>query len=150
MGPPLNERDKDTTLTTLDWHIDAVAELLPSVYGNTEASQQAQMHFKQFLDMEQDYEGVLCKRAALLFALAKEKEIGTFFSVQEQDIHGHHGNPTFSEDMQNRVLPFILPRYFRNSCQTPDSFVVLATVLSELWAGEQLGSYPLQRESSAQ
>ena len=92
--------------------------------------------------------------AALLFALGKEKELGTFFSEQERVIQGEDGTPTFSEDMKNRVLPFILPRYVRNSCQTPDSFVVLANVLAELWAGERLGNYPLPAEdegtSSAQ
>ena len=147
MGPPLNERSSDPTLTTLDSHLEAVAELLPKVYGDTEASQQAQMQFKQFLKMEQDYDGVLCKRAALLFALGREKELGTFFSEQERLIQGQDGNPTYAEDMKHRVLPFILPRYVRNSCQTPDSFVVLANVLAELWAGEQLGNYPLPRES---
>lgn len=143
MGPPLSDRDSDPTLTTLDSHLEAVAALLPKVYGDSEASQQAQMQFKQFLQMEQDYDGVLCKRAALLFALGKEKELGTFFSEQERVIQGEDGTPTFSEDMKNRVLPFILPRYVRNSCQTPDSFVVLANVLAELWAGERLGNYPL-------
>ena len=147
MGPPLNQRDHDETLTMLDSHLEAVAELLPSVYGTTEASQQAQMQFNQFLEMEHDFDGVLCKRAALLFALAKEEELGTFFAEQERHVQGDDGKPTFSEDMKNRVLPFILPRYIRNSCQTPDAFVVLANVLSELWAGEQLGNYPLQRES---
>ena len=59
------------------------------------------------------------------------------------------GKPTFAEDMKNRVLPFILPRYVRNSMQTPDSFVVLASVLAELWAGERLGNYPLPPEGES-
>ena len=152
MGPPLTERSSDPTLTTLDSHLEAVAELLPKVYGDSEASQQAQMEFRRFLGMEPDHDGVLCKRAALLFALGREKELGVYLADQERTVQGHDGRPTFAEDMKDRVLPFILPRYVRNSCQTPDSFVVLACVLSEMWAGERLGNWPCEgaESSSAQ
>jgi len=142
LGPPLTERERDPTLTTLDSHLEAVAELLAKVYGNSEASQQAQMEFRRFLSMEADTDGVLCKRAALLFALGKEKELGAFFEQQERIVQGEDGKPTYAQDMRDRVLPFILPRYVRNSCQTPDTFVVLATVLAEMWAGEKLGNWP--------
>jgi len=150
MGPPLTERNDDPTLTTLDSHLEGVADLLPKVYGDTEASKQAQMEFRRFLSMEPDIDGVLCKRAALLFALAQEKELGKFFDDQERIVQGQNGRPTFSEDMKQRVLPFILPRYVRNSCQAPDTFVVLASVLAEMWAGERLGNYPvLQGEAGS-
>lgn len=143
LGPPLAERQDDKTLTALDSHLEGVAQLLPQVYGNTEASKQAQMEFKRFLAMPTDHDGVLCKRAALLFALRQEKELGAFFSAQERAVQGPSNEPTFAEDMRNRVLPFIFPRYVRNSCQTPDSFVVLACILSEMWTGERLGNWPL-------
>lgn len=148
MGPPLTERDKDVTLTALDLHLESVAELLPRVYGDSDASQHAQMEFKRFLSMPHDHDGALCKRAALLFALGREKEVGAYFVAQEQSVQwqltdASAGAPAFAKDMRDRVLPFILPRFVRNSCQTPDSFVLLACVLSEMWAGEQLGNYPL-------
>jgi hypothetical protein len=146
LGPPLTERQDDKTLTALDSHLEGVADLLPKVYGDTEASQQAQMQFKRFLQMQPDHDGVLCKRAALLFALGREKELGSFFSEQERAVQGQDGRPTYAEDMKDRVLPFILPRSVRNSCQTPDSFVVLASVLAEMWAGERLGNFPLAKE----
>ena len=95
LGPPLTERQEDKTLTALDSHLEGVADLLPKVYGNNEASQQAQMQFKKFLQMESDRDGVLCKRAALLFALGREKELGTFFSEQERAIQGNDGRPTY-------------------------------------------------------
>ena len=142
LGPPLNDRDSDPTLTTLDSHLEGVAELLPKVYGDSEASLQAQMEFRRFLQMPADHDGVLCKRAALLFTLAREKELGEFFAQQERMVQGQDGKPTFAEDMKERVLPFILPRYMRNSCQTPDTFVALASILSEMWAGERLGNWP--------
>ena len=40
-------------------------------------------------------------------------------------------------------LPQLL-RCIRDSCQAPDAFVVLACILSEMWAGERLGNWPLQ------
>ena len=150
LGPPLTERERDPTLTTLDSHLEGVADLLPKVYGETEASQQAQMYFRRFLDMGTERDGVLCKRAALLFALGKEKELGAYLAQQERAVQGQDGRPTFSEDMRERVLPFILPRYIRNSCQCPDTFVVLACVLSELWAGEKLGNFPLERAAGSE
>ena len=105
MGPPLNDRDSDPTLTTLDSHLEAVAELPLKVYGL--GGQQAQMQFKQFLQMEQDYDGVLRKRP-LLFALGKEKELGDVLLGAGTVIQGEDGTD-LSEDMKNRVLPFILP-----------------------------------------
>lgn len=141
LGPPLAEREGDPTVTTLDSHLEGVMALLPQVYGESEASQQAQMEFRRVIEMPADYDGVLCKRAALLFALSREKELGSYFSEQERVVQG--SGPTFAEDMRDRILPFIMPRYVRNSCQCPDTFVTLACVLSELWAGEPLGNFPL-------
>ncbi len=143
VGPPLTERDSDPTLTTLDSHLEAVAGLLPQVYGDTEASQHAQLQFGRLIRMGDDFDSVICKRAALLFALGREKEVGAFFAAQERAIQGDDGQPTYAEDMRDRVLPFVMPRYVRNSCQAPDAFVVLASVLAELWRGERLGNYPL-------
>ena len=144
LGPPLTERDDDPTLTTLDSHLEAVLDVLPKVYGESDACKQAQMEFKKYLTMDPDHDGVLCKRAALLFSLGQEKELGAFFAEQERQVQGEDGKPTFAEDMKSRVLPFILPRFLRNSCQTPDTFVVLACVLNEMWAGERLGNWPLE------
>jgi len=150
LGAPLTEREHDDTAASLDVHLQGVLDLLPKVYGDSDASQQAQMHFERFLEIGSDRDGMLCKRAALLFALGNEKELGKYFAEQERSAHGDDGQPTYAEDMRNRVLPFILPRYIRNSCQAPDSFVVLACVLSELWAGERLGNYPLEEETDSQ
>ena len=144
-------REQDATGQLLDVHLEAVGELIPKVYGNSEASQQAQMEFKKYLSMENDTDGIVCKRAALLFALAREKEVGDHFAAEErQQQDGSTGptEPTYAQDLRERVLPFVLSRFVRNSCQTPDSFVVLSCVLSEMWAGERLGNWPL-REGGA-
>lgn len=155
LGPPLTRRlpadgdpsdpsgggdpdGPDPTLRHVDAHLRAVGELLPQVYGDTEPSRQARMEFEQFLRMGHDHDAALCKRAALLFALAREKEVGA-----ELEAEGDAAEAAHAADMRDRVLPFILPRFVRNSCQAPDAFVVLACVLSEMWQGEPLGNWPL-------
>lgn len=156
MGQSLLERDADPTLTTLDSHIEALADLLPKVYGNSEPARQAEMEVRKLVQLSPDRDGVVCKRAALLFALLREKEPVRYFAEQEGALRTPAAAgtssatvaspPTFAEDMRERVLPFIVPRYIRNSCQAPDAFVTLACVLAELWPGEQLGNWPLPPE----
>jgi hypothetical protein len=150
MGQSLLERDGDPTLTTLDSHIEALADLLPKVYGSSEPAQQAEMEVRKLVQLSSDRDGVICKRAALLFALLREKEPVRYFADQESALlpldSPRPSEPTFAEDMRERVLPFIVPRYLRNSCQAPDAFVTLACVLAELWPGEPLGNWPLPPE----
>lgn len=147
LGPPLTKRveGRDPTLEQVDCYLEAVAGLLPQVYGDTGPSRQAQMEFKKFLAMGGDQDAAFCKRAALLFALAREKEVGAeMMQRSEGETEAH------VSDMRDRVLPFILPRFVRNSCQTPDSFVTLACVLSEMWEGERLGNWPLVFEEAGE
>ena len=145
LGPPLTERveGRDPTLEQVDCYLEAVAGLLPQVYGDTEPSRQAQMEFKKFLALGNDQDAAFCKRAALLFALAREKEVG---AEMQRCAEGEDEAAEHVADMRDRVLPFILPRFARNSCPAPDSFVTLAIVLSELWQGERLGNWPLAFE----
>ena len=83
LGPPLNERDSDPTLTTLDSHLEAVAELLPKVYGDSKQASRRRCSSSDSWRWSRTMTAC-CKRAALLFALGKEKELGTFFSEQER------------------------------------------------------------------
>ena len=147
LGPPLRQRARDATLPALDAHVEAVAELLPAVYGDSEPAQQAEMEVRRLLALGDDRDAVLCKRAALLFALLREKEPVRQLAAEERAAPAAAGAPaTFAEDMRERVLPFIAPRFLRNSCQAPDAFVTLACVLAELWPGEPLGNWPLAPE----
>ena len=141
LGPALSERwageeETRTTIDALDAELRAVLALLPQVYGgNTEPCLQAMLEFKRILALPRDADGIVCRRAALLFALAREPELAARFGDE------------FARDLHERVLPFVLPRFLRNSCQAPDSFVAGALVLSEMWAGERLGNWP--REAQA-
>tara|TARA_X000001036_G_scaffold189614_1_gene178772 strand:- start:5282 stop:5746 length:465 start_codon:yes stop_codon:yes gene_type:complete len=142
LGRPLCERSAtavDPTVACLNHHLTAVQDLLPAVYGEEEPSRQARMEWGRVVEMPCDDEGVWCKRAALLFALRNERELGEYFASQERRV-GARGT-TYAEDLQTRVLPFVTPLFLRNSCQTPDAFVILTLVLSEMWAGEALGNW---------
>lgn len=142
-GRPLTERSstEDPTVRGLDTHLTAVRGLIPKVYGNSKACEQAVSEFSSIVEAGSRGDVIMCKRAALLFALSKEKEVSDFFVNQERKVFGE--GPTFTEDLTQRVLPFLMPRFLRNSCQTPDTIVVFSLMLSEMWAGEKLGNFPL-------
>ena len=140
MGPALNDRECDSTVRRLDAHVEALLDLLPQVYGNTEACRQAKMELARVLKMPSDRDGVWCRRAALLYGVACEKELAAFLAGQEGG--GAGGGRSYTEDLHERVLPFVAPRFMRNSCQAPDTFAVLCTVLAEMWPGEPLGNWP--------
>ena len=89
---------------------------------------------------------VLGLSAAVLFGLSKEPELLRYFSGQERSVHSG-SEPSFSEDMVQRVLPFVTPRFLRHSCQSPDAYVMACIVLSEMWCGEKLGNWPLAAPS---
>ena len=150
LGPPLTERGKgDPTARALDAHLAGVEALLPSVYGGSDACKQAVEEFQLFRSEAMGGQGVCCKRAALLYAVMREKEVGDWFVDQEQRVDRGEGGPTFAQDMRERVLPFLMPLFVKNSCQTPDSMVMLSLVLHEMWGGEQLGNWPLAGETGA-
>ena len=142
LGQSLTDRTTDRTAIALNAHIRGVNNLLPKVYGDSEASKQAQMEFGRIIDFPDTKDGAWCRRAALLFALAREREMVKHFAEQERKLQGDNGRPTYAEDLHSRVLPFVLPRFLKHSCQAPDTFVVLTLVLAEMWEGENLGNWP--------
>lgn len=142
MGRPLSQRsaaDDALERKDLNRHLSAVSELMPQVYGDSEACRQAKMELDLVIELDGE-DSLECKRAALLFAMSREKELELHL-MQTAEAAGSNDDKRLVEDLRDRVLPFIFPRFLRNLCQTPDSFVVLACVLSEMWAGEVLGNY---------
>jgi len=133
LGPPLNDRGgayaADPAADLNQW-MHAIEDFIPQIGGDNETAKQARMEFEQFARFPATFDGVMCKRAALLFAALHEKEVGAML----------HGPGV--EDMLERVLPFTCPRYLKQSCQTPDTFVVLSLVLNEMWRGERMGNWP--------
>jgi len=136
LGPSLVERADAAPATealadALDAELRAVLALLPQVYdGTTDSCLQAILEFERILALPRDADGVVCRRAALLFALAREPEIAARF------------DEPLARDLHERVLPLLLPRFLRHSCQAPDAFVAGALVLAELWPAERVGNWP--------
>ena len=143
LGPPLTERGcSDVTAACLARHMSGLVGLLPQVYGDSTACAQAVEQVNALVKEPESPDVVVCKRVALLFAMHKEKEVAKYFVEQEREC-GQGG--TFAKDMRDRVLPFLLPRFLKNSCQTPDSMLMLAVMLHEMWEGEKLGNWPRGR-----
>jgi len=136
MGPALQTRgeEKDKTSAVLSSHLQGVCDMLPRVYGGSAAQAQASIELGQIVRLGDDTAEIACKRAALLYALHQEPELRRHFTQQE--------SAAFAEDMVQRVLPFVVPRFVKHSCQTPESFVTVCVMLSEMWRGEQLGNWP--------
>jgi len=134
LGTPLGGRDTEARVAIeMNRHLGGMVKLVPQMYGNTEACKQAVMEIKVLMSMN----NVACKRAMLLYGIATERQMCDYWSSRQAD-----GSAALAKDLHSRVLPFVVPRFFKHSCQTPDSFVVLSLVMTEMWAGEQLGNWP--------
>lgn len=141
LGTPLVRRDDDElpqTAADLDEWMRALHAFLPQILGKNEAAKQSFMECERFARLPATRDGVVCKRAALLFALTREPEVARALLMQ---CHATEANARTTLDLQKRVLPFACPLFLRHSCQAPDAFVTLVLVLSEMWAGETLGNF---------
>ena len=140
LGPALNDREVDGTLAELSSHVAGLETLIKEIYGDSVASNDASNEMAVVAKFGNELNAVTCKRAALLFALYREPEVQRYFARQEAAV-----GSSYSKDMAERVLPFVVPRFLQNSCQAPDSFVQLCVILSEMWPGTRLGNWPLQQ-----
>lgn len=139
MGIPLSKRSTATDAVErqdIDRHLSALSVLLPELYGTSDACKQAQMELEAVVQLKGQH-SLECKRATLLFALAREKEL----AMHLQETAPSSRDRSMVQDLRERVLPFTFPRFLRNLCQTPDSMVVLSCVLVEMWEGETLGNF---------
>lgn len=135
MGTPLcARRDEAAVVAALDSHVLALIELLPNVYGgNSEACRQAVLELGVVANAGASRGAVACKRAVLLYALSAEREACEHWKQSS--------SAALAQDLQSRVLPFIVPRFFKNCCRAPEAFAMLAIVLAEMWEGEDLGNF---------
>jgi hypothetical protein len=138
LGAPLDGRDEEGSQDAhlnkqLDMHLNGLIELIPRVYGDMEPCRQAVMELRA-IGQTRD---AACKRAALLYGIAREREMCDYWSGRQAD-----GSAALAKDLHGRVLPFVVPRFFKHSCQCPDSFVLFSMLLSEMWEGEKLGNWP--------
>ena len=134
MGLPLSARADDSGRgrgivdtddgidTCLTRHLEGVSSLLEQVYGETEAAVQAVHEMRLVARMAPCPAATTCKRAALLFALHREPEVRRHFHDQAIE----------------HAVAIATPEFERHSCQSPEQYVALCAVLSELWGEEAL------------
>ena len=148
LGPPLNARQESVngmepsiieTDGLLTRYLNALPEVIRQSYGDeTEATQEAASECRSIANLPCSPGGICSKRAALLFAMRREPELGQYFCQHDSG---------FTKDMVNRILPFIDPPFLRHSCQAPDSYVFMAVIFSQLFEGERLGNWPLEQQA---
>jgi len=131
VGAPLSGRQgDDASHARLDAHLRGVVELIPYTYGGGPAARQAVAELSKIPELPYTTGGLACKRAALLFALHSEPELKAYFADEP-----------FARELYERVLPFVVPRFLKHSCQSPEAFVQACVVLADMWEGEPLGNW---------
>jgi hypothetical protein len=147
VGKPLSARGRDSgaraaeaaeTAAALDAEIARVTAFVERVYPATEARTQAVCELSKTAQLPINPDGITCRRAVLLFATCREREVA-------DQIHASESERAYARNLRDCVLPLITERFFAHSCQNPRSFVEAAAVLSEMWHGEQLGNWPRPR-----
>ena len=143
LGTPLRDRQKEggedegaKVASGIDVHLLALVELLPKIYDDREPCRQAVLEVGAVVDMKATRKCIACKRAMLLYSIAAENDVCDHWKGRISD-----GSADLAIDLNRRVLPFLTPRFFKHSCQSPDSFVTLAVMLAEMWQGEDLGNF---------
>jgi len=138
LGPPLsrNRPSVNETDANITPYVQGIQAVMAQTYGTeSEATREAGNEVARVANMDSSEQGICCKRALLLFALHREPELRQYFANTEPDL---------TNDLVERVLPFIDPAFLKHSCQAPESYVFLAVMLSEMFAGERLGNWPLK------
>jgi hypothetical protein len=154
LGPPLSARadvdaaaDAEEALSTeFDRHLRGLVALLPLTHGADDpAVQQAMFALQEAMALPPSRTRVVCKRALLLFAHARLPEVRERWKAT-----GTAEEAALADDLADRVLPLLTPRFFKNSCQAPGAYSLAAAVLTELWPGERLGNWPLPDEPNTE
>ena len=136
-GAPLTARaDAAEACAELDLALGTARAQLKAVFGpeENESANQVELEVGCISQLPRDANGLIARRAMLLFAF-REPEVAAAFDCQ------------LARDLQTRVLPFFAPRFLRNSAQNPQAFLVAAATLCTLYRGERLGNWPRALES---
>lgn len=145
LGPPLNCRNRATMLhhtSQLNAHIEGICKMLFNIYGDTVAMKGTCVDIRNILQHNDSVKQIICERAALIFTLHMEPEISAYFTQRD----GGKGK-RFTRRLKTRVLPLIVSQYSRNMYQSPDLFVLMACVMTEMWGGEKWSWEEAHRDS---
>jgi len=107
----------------------AMVTLSREVAGVGEPLSQAQHEWARVSTLPADFGGIAARRACLLFALHREPATRERYARAE---------PALVRDLTERVLPISTPPFIAGMAQSPDAFVVLTTMLLDLFPGEAL------------
>ena len=105
--------------------------MLAEDVGECDALDQARLEWSRIIDLAPTVEGIAAKRAALLFALHKERGVRESFAGSD---------PELVADLEHRVLPMTIPSFVAGMGQNPQSLLALVCTLCELWPGEAIGA----------
>ena len=112
-------------------HSDQVARDAPP--EPTEAYFQSETEMKAIIALPSDNDAAIaCKRAVVLFALAREPEL------QKKWVTPESSDFVFLVDLCDRVLPLMTPKFINSIGQRPDVYVNACSVVSQLWCSERM------------
>ena len=130
-GLPLSSpRDPDALRHALDDTLRAVLECLQAEVGPCHCFDQTRLEWGRIIAMPPTYEGIACKRAALLYVLHSEAAVREHFRITD---------PALVADLQKRVLPLVVPGFVASMGQRPDAFVIMVTALCTMLPAEPMG-----------
>ena len=132
-GRPLLARERlqpEALANDLNACLRGAILILAEDVGECDALNQARLEWSRIIDLAPTVEGIAAKRAALLFALHKERGVRESFAGSD---------PELVADLEQRVLPMAIPSFVAGMGQNPDALVALVCTLCELWPGEPMG-----------
>ena len=132
-GRPLLARERlqsEALAADLNACLRGAILILAEDVGECDALDQARLEWSRIVALPGDGPGIAAKRAALLFALHKERGVRESFAGSD---------PELVDDLEKRVLPMTIPSFVAGMGQSPDALVALVCTLCELWPGEPMG-----------
>ncbi len=132
-GQPLLARERlqpEALGADLDACLRGAMLILAEDVGECDALDQARLEWSRIIALQPTVPGIAAKRAALLFALHKERGVRESFAGSD---------PELVADLEKRVLPMTIPSFVAGMGQNPDALVALVCTLCELWPGEPMG-----------
>ena len=140
------------TSERLDRHLDELELLLRNLYENHALYGSIKSIVPTVSEYVPDTKGLVCKRALLLVALNREKEIASYFINEEHKL-GHGIGPT---RVALLLLDALIPAYLNDFCQDPDVLVHRCTQMlamgwgCELWESESIAHRNAAVQGTAQ
>ena len=132
----------DTATPRLDAILKGLLRVLRRELGDSEATDQAVLELGRVIKLPlSDHMAVQAKRAAVLYALWKERDVQEHFRQR--------GEAALVDDLCSRVLPMVMPRFVANQCQVPDAAVVMTMVINAMWSDEDIAAAKPHLESAA-